>query len=33
MMATTKHFRAYGAPLGGRDYGAAGLSERALHEV
>ncbi|WP_114521831.1 glycoside hydrolase family 3 N-terminal domain-containing protein [Altererythrobacter sp. ZODW24] len=33
MMATTKHFGAYGAPLGGRDYGTAEISERALHEI
>ena len=33
MMATTKHFGAYGAPLGGRDYGSAEISERALHEI
>ncbi|MEP3226997.1 MAG: glycoside hydrolase family 3 N-terminal domain-containing protein [Parasphingorhabdus sp.] len=33
MMATTKHFGAYGAPLGGRDYGSAEISDRALHEI
>ncbi len=33
MMATTKHFGAYGAPLGGRDYGTAEISERALQEI
>ena len=33
MMATAKHFGAYGAPLGGRDYGSAEISERALHEI
>lgn len=33
MMATTKHFGAYGVPLGGRDYGSAEISERALHEI
>ncbi len=33
MMATAKHFGAYGAPIGGRDYGSAEISERALHEI
>lgn len=33
MLAATKHFGAYGAALGGRDYGAADISERALHEI
>ncbi|MEO1658175.1 MAG: glycoside hydrolase family 3 N-terminal domain-containing protein [Pseudomonadota bacterium] len=33
ILAATKHFGAYGAPLGGRDYGTADLSERTLHEV
>lgn len=33
MLAATKHLGAYGAALGGRDYGAADLSERALHEI
>ncbi|WP_291845130.1 glycoside hydrolase family 3 N-terminal domain-containing protein [Maricaulis sp.] len=33
IMATAKHFGAYGAPTGGRDYGTADLSERSLHEV
>ncbi len=33
MMATAKHFGAYGTPLGGRDYGTAEISERALHEI
>ena len=33
MLAAVKHFGAYGAAMGGRDYGAADLSERALHEV
>ncbi|WP_198024161.1 glycoside hydrolase family 3 N-terminal domain-containing protein [Sphingorhabdus lutea] len=33
IMATTKHFGAYGAPHGGRDYGTAEISERALHEI
>jgi len=31
--ATAKHFCAYGAALAGRDYAAADVSERALHEV
>ncbi len=33
MMATAKHFGAYGVPLGGRDYGSAEISKRSLHEV
>jgi len=33
MLAATKHFGAYGAALGGRDYGAADISERGLHEI
>ena len=33
VMATTKHFGAYGAPIGGRDYGSADISERSLHEI
>ncbi len=31
--ATAKHFCAYGAALAGRDYAAADVSERALHEI
>jgi beta-glucosidase len=33
MMATAKHFGAYGAAIGGRDYNSADLSERTLQEV
>jgi beta-glucosidase len=33
LMATTKHFGAYGAAIGGRDYNSADVSERTLHEV
>lgn len=33
MLAATKHFGAYGAAIGGRDYGAADMSERTLNEV
>src|SRR5690242_11483548 len=33
LMATTKHFGAYGAGIGGRDYNTADLSERTLQEV
>jgi beta-glucosidase len=33
LMATTKHFGAYGAAIGGRDYNTAELSERTLQEV
>lgn len=33
VMAATKHFGAYGAPTGGRDYGSADISERSLHET
>ena len=33
IMATAKHFAAYGAAEGGRDYDAADLSERTLHEI
>ncbi|ARN83701.1 glycoside hydrolase family 3 N-terminal domain-containing protein [Methylocystis bryophila] len=31
--ATAKHFCAYGAALAGRDYAAADVSDRALHEI
>jgi beta-glucosidase len=33
LMATAKHFGAYGAGIGGRDYNSADLSERTLQEV
>ncbi len=33
MMATAKHFVAYGAAEGGRDYNIAEISERTLHDV
>ncbi len=33
LMATAKHFGAYGAAIGGRDYNSADVSERTLHEV
>ena len=33
MLATAKHFVAYGAAEGGRDYDVADISERTLHEV
>jgi beta-glucosidase len=33
VLATAKHFVAYGAAEGGRDYDVADLSERTLHEV
>jgi beta-glucosidase len=33
MLATAKHFAAYGAPEGGRDYGGVDLSEQTLREV
>jgi len=33
LMATTKHFGAYGAAVGGRDYNSADISERTLQEV
>jgi beta-glucosidase len=33
LMATPKHFVAYGAAEGGRDYDVADISERTLHEV
>jgi beta-glucosidase len=33
LMATAKHFGAYGAAIGGRDYNTADISERTLHEV
>jgi beta-glucosidase len=33
IMATVKHFGAYGAAAGGRDYGGADLSRRTLEEV
>ena len=32
LLATAKHFVAYGAAEGGRDYAAADVSERSLHE-
>ena len=32
-MATAKHFGAYGAAIGGRDYNSADISERTLQEV
>ena len=32
-MAGTKHFGAYGAAEGGRDYAEANLSERSLREI
>jgi beta-glucosidase len=32
-MATAKHFGAYGAAIGGRDYNTADLSERSLNEI
>ena len=31
--ASAKHFLAYGAPTGGRDYASVDVSDRALHEV
>lgn len=33
MMATAKHFVAYGAPRAGRDYNTVDISERTLHEI
>lgn len=33
MMATAKHFVAYGAPQAGRDYHTVDVSDRALHEI
>ena len=33
LMATAKHFGAYGAAIGGRDYNSADISERTLQEV
>ncbi|MCI4645951.1 MAG: glycoside hydrolase family 3 C-terminal domain-containing protein [Hyphomonadaceae bacterium] len=33
VLATTKHFGAYGAGIGGRDYETADISERTLREV
>jgi beta-glucosidase len=33
LMATAKHFGAYGAAIGGRDYNSADVSERTLQEV
>jgi beta-glucosidase len=33
VMATAKHFVAYGAPRDGRDYNTVDLSERTLHEI
>jgi beta-glucosidase len=33
LMATAKHFGAYGAAIGGRDYDTADVSERTLQEV
>jgi len=33
LMATAKHFGAYGAAVGGRDYNSADIGERSLHEV
>lgn len=33
IMATAKHFAAYGAAVAGRDYNAADMSEQQLHEV
>mgnify|MGYP003142712929 CR=1 FL=1 len=33
ILATTKHFGAYGAPIGGRDYGTADISEQSLMET
>lgn len=32
ILAATKHFGAYGAPIGGRDYGSADISEQSLME-
>jgi beta-glucosidase len=33
LMATAKHFVAYGAPQAGRDYHTVDISERTLHEI
>jgi beta-glucosidase len=33
LLATAKHFGVYGAPLGGRDYGTADISERSTMET
>ena len=33
IMATAKHFAAYGAAMGGRDYAGADISERSLEEI
>ena len=33
VMACAKHFAAYGAAIGGRDYNSVDMSERMLHEV
>lgn len=33
MLATAKHFGAYGVPTGGRDYGTAEIGERSLYET
>jgi beta-glucosidase len=33
LLATAKHFTAYGAAEGGRDYNTADISERTLHEI
>lgn len=33
LAATAKHFAAYGASIGGRDYAAVDVSERTFHEV
>lgn len=33
ILATVKHFGAYGAASGGRDYDSAEMSDRALHEI
>lgn len=33
LVATAKHFGAYGAAIGGRDYNSADISDRTLHEV
>ena len=33
LLATAKHYGVYGAPIGGRDYGTADVSERSVHEI
>ena len=33
VLATAKHYAAYGAPLGGRDYNTVNMSERHLREI